>query len=194
MWPLVTGVKKVKMLVGGIVLTLLFRREASYGWSLTQMEGALHKMCPHTRCQTHPGSMCFRFLTSTTTTRRIPLHLQKLPDGGAFAEYTRIMENHDRFGNMLYPSTYADRDRAAVSLNNAGAFPIVADNDELYIYVPIRRYARGVIHPQPYSVIDGYLTPNDEVIPFQREEAVLAWAVRDLYWRNRVHREHSLVL
>ena len=91
-----------------------------------------------------------------------------------------------RFSHTLTKRLWSsDRDRAAVSLD-AGAFPIVADNDALFIYIPIRRYARGVIHPQPYSVIDRYLTPNDVGNSFQREEAVLAWAVRDLYWRNRV--------
>ena len=109
-------------------------------------------------------------------------------DGGNFAAYTALLAEYAKFGNMLYPATYADRNRAGTTLDQAANFPLMGGvaGVNLFIYIPIRRYARGSIHAQSYSLMHELVTPNRIAPIFERQEAALAWGVRDLHWGDDV--------
>ena len=125
---------------------------------------------------------------------------QYVLDQAAYDAYAILQAEYDasqnpgvaHFGNMLYPDTFVRRLDAFQTVQ-AAHFPIAAGDDALYIYIPIRRYSRGVVEPQPFSLVSKLLTPN-RAGPgeFIRQEANLAWALRDWYW-NIAHANQKAV-
>ncbi|HIB84967.1 MAG TPA: hypothetical protein EYO59_10335, partial [Chromatiaceae bacterium] len=109
-----------------------------------------------------------------------------VPPAGAPNE-AALRAEYAKFGNMLYPATYADRELAGTTLA-AQLFPLMggALNTTLFMYLPIRRFSRGNIHAQSYSLLHKLITPNHILDIFQRQEATLAWGIRDLHWGHQV--------
>ena len=95
------------------------------------------------------------------------------------------LANCAKFGNLLFPSTSASRLLAVVDLTN-NVFPIfnVAGNRQnLYLYVPKRRFSRRTEIPGKQVVETPRLIPtlaaNTAVGNFQLSAEVLGWFARD---------------
>ena len=60
-------------------------------------------------------------------------------------------------------------------------------NNALYLYLPKRRFSRGVREPQAYSLVSKRLTPN-LLAGDAQQEAALTWILRDRYWVEHMPR------
>lgn len=101
-----------------------------------------------------------------------------------FAEYQADViswNNTKLFGDLFTPGTLEERNKSLEHLQH-DAFPIDEAINSLYLYLPKRRFARGRIYPQPYSLVNRLITPNRITNYFEKQEATIEWAVKHVHW------------